>query len=86
MLPSLDANFVHHAEHSKQNLYMHLIKSLYPHVRNVQAIEQDVPVKSISLNPTLQDLNLSPLKLHSVAPYSRLSVGKTKVNQMEEAM
>ena len=43
-----------------------------------QAIEHDVSVESThtSLNLTLQDLDLSPMKLHSVAPYSRLSVGK----------
>ena len=41
---------------------------------DVQAIEQDVSVESTrtSLNSTLQDLDLSPLKLHSVAPHSRL--------------
>ena len=38
------------------------------------------------MNLTLQDVNLSPLKLHSVAPHSRLSVGKRKVNQVEKAM
>ena len=44
----------------------------------VQAIEQDVSVESThtSLNSTLQDLDLSPLKLHSVAPHSRLSEGQ----------
>ena len=55
---------------------------------DVQAIEQDVSVESTrtSLNSTLQDLDLSPLKLLSVAPHSRLSVGKKKVNQVEKAM
>ena len=55
---------------------------------DVQAIEQDVSVESTrtSLNSTLQDLDLSPLKLHSVAPHSRLSVGKRKFNQVEKAM
>lgn len=55
----------------------------------MQAIEQDdVSIESThtSLNSTLQDLDLSPLKLHSVAPHSRLSVGKRKINQTETAM
>ena len=54
----------------------------------MQAIEQDVSVESTrtSLNSTLQDLDLSPLKLHSVAPHSRLFVGKKKVNQVEKTM
>ena len=54
----------------------------------MHAIEQDVLVESThtSLNSTLQNLNLSPLKLHSAAPHSRLSVGKSKVNQVEKAV
>ena len=47
----------------------------------MQAIEQDVSVESThtSLNLTLRDLDLSPLKLHSVAPHSRLSVRQIKI-------
>ena len=54
---------------------------------NIISLEEEVQLDSTreSLNNNLCELDLSRLKVHSVAPLSKTSLGKRKLNQLESA-
>ena len=39
-----------------------------------------------SLNNTLNELDISPVKVHSVATHSKLALGKRKLKQVEDVI
>ena len=48
--------------------------------------EHDLNLSRESLNSTLNELNISPVKLHSVAQHSKPTLGKRKLKQVEGAV
>ena len=49
-----------------------------------EATSEFAELSKHTLDSTLEDINVSPMKLHSVAHHSRISHGKRKLSQVQE--